>query len=102
MSTKPPATRRAIALGPKVWVPALVILVALFAGGLWLRMLTGWPDRYGWHCQGRCYFQELWHSPVLLGRDIAADLLFANLWFPPVLLVVGSAAMPFLNRRMKR
>jgi hypothetical protein len=94
-----PIAPRPIVLGPKIWVPALCLLIAFFMSGLWLRRQTGWPDTYGWHCRSGCYIAELWHSPSLLGQGIAADLLFAHLWFLPALWIIGMVARPFFRRK---
>ena len=68
----------------------------------WLPQTVGWPERYGWQCQGRCYLQELWYSPRLLGPNLLADTLFVVLWTAPALWLAGSLYIALRTRRTTR
>jgi hypothetical protein len=65
---------------------ALLLLVIAISG--WLNGKTGWPDAYGFHCQGRgCYLKEFQYSHRLLeGGSLYERLLFVWIWCGPVLL----------------
>ncbi len=100
MSDSQPRRARAIVtIGPKIWVPALLLLAAIFASGLWLRAQTGWPDSYGWQCRNGCYIAELLHSPQLIGHGLSADALFVHLWLAPAIGIAGALYILFRRRR---
>lgn len=67
-----------------------VVFILLFAGAdIWLSSKIGWPDAYGFHCQGRgCWIENLSHSPKLLAGGNKYELgLFALLWSLPAVSV---------------
>ncbi|HMI18571.1 MAG TPA: hypothetical protein VK533_03415 [Sphingomonas sp.] len=84
---------------PVFWV-IIAVLTAWAALGMWLEMRIGWPDRYGFHCQGKaCWMSDLWHSPILLhGGYLGEYALFAWIWSMPAFL----ATFFIWSRRAKR
>jgi hypothetical protein len=50
---------------------------------------AGWPQSFGFHCEGRrCFFRALLESPKLLERGgFYPDALFAIEWLMPLSLV---------------
>jgi hypothetical protein len=75
--------------------------------GWWLSKNIGWPDSYGFHCQGRgCLWIELYHSPQLLKAGRRDELiLFAWMWLIPAVTAVTLAAIiskRWLRRRKDR
>lgn len=96
-------------LGPLRFSVFIAGLLGLTLGltllGWWLAEQVGWPERYGFACDGRrCLIENLTHSPRLLARGSMAELaLFAYLWlFPAVGLVAMLATLLVAARRWLR
>jgi len=70
-----------------------IIIVGYGTIGWWLSERIGWPDGYGFHCQGRgCLWIELYHSNRLLETGRRDELiLFAWMWLVPVATGVSVA-----------
>lgn len=84
-----------------------IILVVYATTGWWLSEQIGWPDRYGFHCQGRaCIWIEMYHSGRLLETGRSEELfLFAWIWFIPVALAVPAMTIllkKWAEKRRKR
>lgn len=76
-----------------LFVGTLTSAIVVYATiGWWLSNKIGWPDRFGFHCQGRgCLWVELYHSPRLLEARRRDELiLFAWMWLIPVTMAVAS------------
>jgi hypothetical protein len=62
----------------------------------------GWPEDYGFTCRRKCVASNMWNSHKLLaGGDGPELMLFALIWFFPVLGVVVSIAL-LAQRRLKQ
>ncbi len=80
-------------VGPRRFWTIFIVMAASIGGwaalGVWLQSEIGWPERYGFSCNGRgCLFVDIWHSLVLLQAPGGYQLgLFAWIWSMPAFFV---------------
>lgn len=62
----------------------------------------GWPEDYGFTCRRKCMLGNMWNSHKLLAGGTGPELmLFALIWFPPVMAAAISIAL-LARRRLKQ
>jgi hypothetical protein len=82
----------------------IVFILVWGTGDWWLSTKIGWPEAYRFQCYGRgCWFQDLAHSPELLGGGNPYALgLFALFWTIPACFVAALIYLLKLYIRNRR